>query len=307
MRLRQYLIEAAQTLQKAGVDSPRLCAQVLVEKVLHLDRLACVMQAERQVQAHELQTLNALLARRAAGEPLAHITGSKEFYGRNCAVTPHTLIPRPETELLVDKALETAREIMSTCAADGQSARHGKAEGPPAGRAPCFADLGCGSGCIGITLALELPHWQGLLVDINPEAVHTARHNAVCLDAQNRIQCLTGDMTRPPLARGSYAMLVSNPPYIAESEQNMVMDEVLQHEPHSALFSPDHGLAHLAAAIQAAAWALMPGGRVLLEHGAAQGAATRRLLREHGQFEAPTTHRDMAGLERCTVARRARG
>ncbi len=306
MRLRQYLIEAAQTLQKAGVDSPRLCAQVLVEKVLQLDRLACVMQADRQMHAHEIQTLSTLLARRAAGEPLAHITGSKEFYGRDFAVTRHTLIPRPETELLVDNALEAAREIVCASTVNGQNARHSMTEGPPAGCGPCFADLGCGSGCIGITLALELPHWQGVLIDISPEAVDTARHNAQRLGAQNRVYCLAGDMARPPLARGAYAMLVSNPPYIAESEQGMVMDEVLQHEPHSALFSPAHGLAHLAAAIQAAAWALMPGGRVLLEHGAAQGAATRRLLREHGQFEAPATLRDMAGLERCTMARRAR-
>ena len=110
MRLRQYLIEAAQTLQKAGADSPRHCAQVLVEKVLRLDRLACVMQAERQLSTHEIQTLDTLLARRAAGEPLAHITGSKEFYGRDFSVTPHTLIPRPETELIVDNALELLPE-----------------------------------------------------------------------------------------------------------------------------------------------------------------------------------------------------
>lgn len=305
MRLRQYLIEAAQTLQKAGVDSPRLCAQVLVEKVLQLDRLGCVMYAGRQLSAHEIQTLNTLLARRAAGEPLAHITGNKEFYGRDFAVTPHTLIPRPETELLVDKAIEAARKIID--AADRQGLRHAKTEGTPAGCGPCFADLGCGSGCIGITLALELPHWQGVLVDISPEAVQTARHNAASLGAQNRVWCLPGDMTRPPLARGAYTMLVSNPPYIAESERSMVMGEVLEHEPHSALFSPRQGLAHLAAAIQAAAWALVPGGVLLLEHGAAQGAATRRLLREHDLFEAPVTHRDMAGLERCTVAFRAQG
>ena len=309
MRLRQYLIEAAQTLQKAGADSPRLCAQVLVEKVLRLDRLACVMQAERQLSTHEIQTLDTLLARRAAGEPLAHITGSKEFYGRDFSVTPHTLIPRPETELLVDKALAAAREMVSAGNwpdssdwAAGHDVQLRKPESMSTGRGPCFADLGCGSGCIGITLALELPHWQGVLADISLQAVATARHNAARLGAQDRLTCLAGDMTRPPLSRGAYAMLVSNPPYIAESERGMVMEEVLAHEPHGALFSPDHGLAHLFAATRAAAWALMPGGRILLEHGAAQGADTRRLLRQHGLFEAPVTHRDMAGLERCTVA-----
>ena len=95
-------------MTKAGVDSPRLCAHVLVRQVLGLDRIACVTQADRQLSASELEALDALVARRAAGEPLAHITGSREFYGRDFRVTPHTLIPRPETELLVEKALEAA-------------------------------------------------------------------------------------------------------------------------------------------------------------------------------------------------------
>lgn len=290
MKLCQYIAEAAQALQKAGVDSPRLCVHVLVRQVLGLDRIACVVQAERQLLAHEQECLSALVARRAAGEPLAHITGSKEFYGRDFLVTPQTLIPRPETELLIDKALEAALELES------QADMHGAEL--------YFADLGTGSGCIGITLALELPHWRGLLLDISSAAVATANENAHQLHAQHRVTCLNADMHKPPLAQGAYAMLVSNPPYIAQAERPMVMHEVLAYEPHSALFSPQDGLSHLEAAILAAASALRPGGRLLLEHGAAQGATTRRLLRGGNFFEDTVTHRDLAGLERCTVARR---
>ncbi|MDD4700781.1 MAG: peptide chain release factor N(5)-glutamine methyltransferase [Desulfovibrio sp.] len=310
MKLRQYIAEAAQALQKAGVDSPRLCAHVLVRQVLGLDRIACVVEAERKLLPHEVENLDALMARRTAGEPLAHITGSKEFYGRDFLVTPHTLIPRPETELLIDKALEVARELESqagTCGTciQGTDTRGAGIQGTgTCGSGLYFADLGTGSGCIGITLALELPHWHGLLLDISSNAVETACANAQRLDAQHRVTCLRGDMHRPPLARGGYSMLVSNPPYIAESERSMVMDEVLAYEPHGALFSPHDGLDHLAAAIRAAAGALKPGGRLLLEHGAAQGASTRRLLREDNLFEDTVTHRDFAGLERCTVTRR---
>ena len=201
-------------------------------------------------------------------------------------------MPRPETELLVEKALEAAEKLESRA----RVTEHGL----------YFADLGTGSGCIGITLAMELPHWRGLLMDISGEAVKTAWHNARTLGAQDRVVCIEGDLYRPPLTPGAYALLASNPPYIAEDERPMVMPEVLAHEPHGALFSPAGGLAHLEAVIKAAASALAPGGCLLLEHGAAQGAETRRLLRAHSLFEAPVTHRDMAGLERCTVAYRAR-
>ena len=292
MKLRQYLAESAQKMTKAGVDSPRLCAHVLVRQVLGLDRIACVTQADRELTSRELTALDVLVARRAAGEPLAHITGSREFYGRDFLVTPHTLIPRPETELLVEKALEAATKLES----GGRLTERGL----------YFADVGTGSGCIGITLALELPRWRGLLMDISGEAVNTARQNARMLGAQDRVVCIEGDLYKPPLMPGAYALLASNPPYVAEDERPMVMPEVLAHEPHGALFSPAAGLAHLGAVIGAAARALAPGGCLLLEHGAAQGAETRRLLRAHSLFEAPVTHRDMAGLERCTVAFRAR-
>ena len=286
MRLKQYLDEATAQLTKAGVDSPRLCAEVLAHEALGGEasgsaRLFCILEAGREVEGDVLARLQALVAQRATGQPLAQIIGRKEFYGRDFAVTRHTLVPRPETELLVDCALELLPK----------TPLH-------------FADLGTGTGCIGLTLLAENPHWQGLLLDICPHATRVAATNAQNLGLQNRATVLQADMRNPPIKPESLQLVVSNPPYIAEAERHMVMDEVLHNEPHSALFSENNGLLHLAAAINAAASALQPGGWVLLEHGAGQAKAVHDLLAKTGIFEKIENKRDIAHLDRCTLARK---
>ena len=286
MRLKQYIDEATAQLTKAGVDSPRLCAEVLAREALGGEasgsaRLFCILEAGREVEGDVLARLQALVAQRATGQPLAQIIGRKEFYGRDFAVTRHTLVPRPETELLVDCALELLPK----------TPLH-------------FADLGTGTGCIGLTLLAENPHWQGLLLDICPHATRVAATNAQNLGVQDRATVLCGDMQRPPLKAESLQLVVSNPPYIAEAERHMVMDEVLHNEPHSALFSENNGLLHLAAAINAAAGALQIGGWVLLEHGAAQAKAVHDLLAKTGIFKKIENKRDIAHLDRCTLARK---
>ena len=286
MRLKQYIDEATAQLKKAGVDSPRLCAEVLAREVLGGEaagsaRLFCILEAGRELEETERKRLQALTDQRATGQPLAQIIGRKEFYGRDFVVTRHTLIPRPETELLVDTALELLP----------QAPLH-------------FADLGTGTGCIGLTLLAESPHWQGLLLDLSPHAAEVAATNARLLGVDNRAAVLRGDMQHPPLKAESLQLVVSNPPYIAEAERHMVMDEVLHNEPHSALFSENNGLQHLAAAINAAAHALQNGGWILLEHGAAQANAVHDLLAETGIFKKIENKRDIAQLDRCTLARK---
>lgn len=286
MRLNQYIDEATAQLTKAGVDSPRLCAEVLAREVLGGEasgsaRLFCILEAGRELEATDHERLQALVAQRGTGQPLAQIIGRKEFYGRDFVVTRHTLIPRPETELLIDTALELLP----------QTPLH-------------FADLGTGTGCIGLTLLTERPHWQGLLLDLCPHAAEVAATNARLLGVQNRATVLRGDMQHPPLKAESLQLVVSNPPYIAEAERHMVMDEVLHNEPHSALFSENNGLLHLAAAINAAGHALHEGGWVLLEHGAAQAKAVHDLLEESGIFKKIENKRDIAQLDRCTLARK---
>ena len=286
MRLKQYIDNATEQLTKAGVDSPRLCAEVLARETLKGDpsgsaRLFCILEAGRELTNSEEEKLLALVACRATGQPLAQIIGRKEFYGRDFAVTPHTLIPRPETELIVDNALVLLPEERLS-----------------------FVDLGTGTGCIGITLAAERPGWSGILLDICPNAVAVAAQNAERHSVDNRITALRADMRTPPLKPESLRLLVSNPPYIADAERHMVMDEVLHNEPHSALFSENNGLLHLKAAVDAAALALQNGGWVLLEHGANQADDVHEMLAGTGIFKKIENKRDIAQLNRCTLARK---
>lgn len=278
MRLREWENQASARLQTAGADSPRLCAQLLLGHVLQLDRLGCVLEAQRALSPDELAALAALEARRAAGEPLAHILGRREFYGRDFRVSPATLIPRPETELLVDCALELL----------------------PAAAPLFFADLGTGSGCIGISLACERPHWHGLALELDAAAVAVAQGNTHSLNVSQQLACIRGDLAAVPLAAASCGLVVSNPPYIAEAERAQVMPEVLRYEPHTALFAPQQGLALLQAATKEAWRLLRPGGVLLLEHGAAQGAAVQNILHAQG-FAGVDTRPDLAGLDRCTL------
>ena len=283
MRLHEYERKIARQLTEAGVDSPRLCARLLCAHALGLDKLGVALAPERALDDAEARRLEVLARRRATGEPLAHITGRREFFGRPFRVTRQTLIPRPETELLVETALELLPQGPLT-----------------------FADLGAGSGCIGVTLACERPLWRGVLLEKSAGALSVARDNAALLLGveQERVTLVAGDLFAPPFRAGSFELVISNPPYIGAGERGEVMDEVLRFEPASALFSPADGLAHLAAVCGAARRVLRPGGRIILEHGAGQGGAVRGLMAASG-FAAVETRRDLAGLERCTLGRLA--
>ena len=280
MRLGEYERRIARKLTEAGVDSPRLCARLLCAQALGLDKLGVALAPGRELDGDETARLDALAARRATGEPLAHITGGREFFGRDFRVTRHTLVPRPETELLVETALGLLPE------------------GPLD-----FADMGTGSGCIGITLACERPSWRGVLLEKSPEALAVAGQNAASLPAGGaaRLLPVRGDLFAPPLRSRAYDLVVSNPPYIGMEERDLVMDEVLRFEPADALFSAQGGLAHLAAVCRGALRLLRPGGLLIMEHGAGQGAAVRGLM-ARAALAGVETRRDLAGHERCTLA-----
>ena len=279
--------QAAARLRAAGDDSPHVCARALAQAVTGLDRTGLILAGPRPLTPEQVTRLDEVVARRCAGEPLAHILGQKEFFGRDFAVTTDTLIPRPETELLVELALRYMQEAEAHLAS---------------GASLHLADLGTGSGCIGITLLCERPRWQGLLLDISPAALAVTRRNAQRHEVAHCLRCVLADMEHAPLARRSLHLLVSNPPYISPTERHEVMEDVLRHEPHSALFSPADGLAHLRAACRAATASLVPGGHLLLEHGWRQGEAVRHILTRSG-FVNVTTHTDLAGHERCTQGR----
>jgi len=217
------------------------------------------------------------LARRIAGEPIAHILGQREFYGRAFRVSPATLIPRPETELLVELALHQLHRV-----------EH-----------PRILDLGTGSGAIAISLALESPGAEVLAVDFSPAALDIAQNNALALGA--KVDFLSGSWFAP-LADQRFNCIVSNPPYIAEADPHLAQGD-LRFEPITALASGSDGLADLCHIIAHAAAHLEPGGWLLLEHGFDQAETVRNLLEDAG-FTGVESWRDLADIERVSGGHR---
>lgn len=270
-RLEQSLIE---TFRKAGVDSPGLSARLILEHVTGLSRLELALDRALTASPAQAKQIGALAERITRGEPLAHVIGERGFYEHTFAVNRHVLIPRPETEQLVDIALErlpTTRVV--------------------------FADLGCGSGCIGLSLLAMRPQWEGVLVDISSPALEVCARNARRIAP--RAQLLQGSIFEMPLQGKKFDLIVSNPPYIARGDE--VMAQVLAFEPHSALFSDNAGLAHLSAVVKQAGVLLKPGGLIVLEHGSAQQADVVAMLEKRG-FVRIVPRRDLAGLERSVEA-----
>lgn len=288
--LREQLTLLTRLFQERNVDSPELSAQVLLAHALGLDRSELlkrlILQPDALLDEETRHRAGNLAGRRARGEPVAYILGNKEFYGREFAVSPDVLIPRPETELLVDLALAAA---------------------PCLPEPALFADFGTGSGCLAVSLALELPRWRGLALDISARALRLAARNAAALGAR-KLCCIQGDFTRPPLAAASLALLVSNPPYVSEAEHALLSPEVRDFEPKSALVpqdsaSPAHGLEHALAVMEQASRLLRPGGLLLMEIGCTQGAALMAAL-PPSLWSERIVHRDLAGLDRVIAARR---
>ena len=273
MRIDAALRQARERL--ASSPSPDLDAQVLLCHVLARPRSYLFTWPERELEAHQQQSFLALLARRERGEPVAHLTGEREFFGRNFSVTPDTLIPRPDTETLVELALKLG----------------------PAGPAR-VVDLGTGTGAIGLSLALERPQWQVTLTDLSAAALSVAGGNARQLGAQVTLQ--QGSWLED--CRGPFDVIVSNPPYIDPADHHLDEGDV-RFEPRSALVADQRGLADLATIITQSAARLVAGGWLLLEHGYQQGAQVRALM-EAGRFDGVRTERDLGGNERVTVGRK---
>lgn len=280
-------------LARKGVVESRLEGELLIAHALSLSRLELFMQLDRPVSDPEIDRARDLLVRRGRREPVAYITGRREFYGRNFSVGPGVLIPRPETELLIDRA----RAIV------GPEGRARAIAGPDCAR---IADVGTGSGCIAITLALEIPGAEVLAIDLSPASVERARANAGALGA--RIDVRQGDAlpllkTIVAETRRRFDLIVSNPPYVTREESRDLAPEVREHEPELALFAPvgdpDHWVRKL---LDEGRELLAPTGALLVELGAAQGPRAVALARDLG-WEA-RLESDLAGIERVLEARR---
>jgi len=254
-----------------------LDAQLLLAHALGVTRARVMTELERVPDESASGRFADLIERRAAGEPLAYILGQKEFWSLPLQVGPAVLVPRPETELLIERAL-TLRPQAS-------------------GRA---VDLGTGSGAIVLALAMERPRWELSATDVYPEALAMARANAAALNLP-QVEFLHGDWFEPLRGR-TFDLIVSNPPYVAESDPAM-QDPALRYEPRVALTPGSDPLHALRAIIRSAPDHLERGGWLLLEHGAGQAAEVARELVGHG-FGSVRSHRDLAGHERITEAQR---
>lgn len=254
--------------------SAALDARILLAEALGVSDSYLFTWSDRSVDAAGQARFHAWLARRVAGEPVAYILGAREFYGRRFAVSPATLIPRPDTELLVELTLQQA----------GSTALR-------------VLDLGTGTGAVAITLALERPQWQLVAVDRVPEALALAAANGTALGARVDWRCSDWFAAVPEC----FDVIVSNPPYICADDPHLVQGDV-RFEPASALVAGDDGLDDVRRIVAEAGVHLRAGGLLLLEHGYDQGAAVRSCLRQAG-FDAVTTARDYGDQERVTWGR----
>jgi release factor glutamine methyltransferase len=259
-----------------GGATARLDAELLLAHCLAVPRAWLYAHDRDPVPEAVHARLRRLVERRRHGEPLAYLLGQREFWSLSLEVTRDTLIPRPETELLVETALELL----------------------PAGRACRVLDLGTGSGAIALALASERPVWRLLAVDRAPAALAVARRNRERLGL-SRVALVAADWCQA-FGAAQFDAVVANPPYVADDDPGLVGE--LRFEPRAALAAGADGLDDLRRIVAAAAPRLAAGGWLLLEHGAMQAGAVRALLGEAG-FEAVSTRRDLADLERVTLGR----
>ena len=270
------ILEDAARRLAAVCDSARLDAELLLARAIDMPRSYLFAHPEETLDELTVERFEAVLERRLAGEPMAYITGVREFWSLELMVTPATLVPRPETELLVDLAL---RDI-------------------PRRAEWAILDLGTGSGAIAIAIAKERPLSRVTATDVSAAALEVARENARQLEIPN-IEFLEGDWTAPVSGR-RFNVIVSNPPYVRARDPAL---EALHREPRGALAAGDDGLDSIRVLARDCGALLEPDGVLLIEHGAEQRDDVAELLRLHG-WTGIRCHDDYAGLPRVTVARR---
>ena len=276
--IREALERAAGELLAAGNQTGRRDAELLLLHVTGKDRAFLLAHPEGPLSAEQLARYQELVARRKAGEPIQYITGEREFYGLRFAVTPDVLIPRPETEHLVEAALERI----------------------PLHAPFRVADVGAGSGAIAVALAVARPLAKITALDISPAALQVAEQNAAAHGVGERLRFLPSDLLAS-VAGERFDMVVSNPPYIADGERETLAAEVRKHEPPMALFAGPTGLEVYERLVPEAARALPRGGWLLLEMGAGQHVQLEQLLTDWAGISFLA---DLQGILRVAVAQR---
>lgn len=277
-----YLRRAAEFFAARGIASARLDAEVLLASVLAIDRVGVYLRFDQPLAAGEVDAYRELVRRRAGGAPVAYLTGVREFWSIPLAVSPDVLIPRPETELLIECVLASCRPAVSPLR---------------------ILDLGTGSGAVAIALARELPDADVVAVDVSPAAAAVAAANAQRAGVAARVAVVVGSWTSPLDAAARFDVIVSNPPYVPTAEMATLAAEV-RAEPALALDGGADGLAAYRALVPEAMARLAPGGRVLVEVGAGQAEAVAAIFVAAG-LDGVAWHADLAGVPRVVAGRAA--
>jgi release factor glutamine methyltransferase len=280
MNCSQLLEEAESRFDTGGFPTPGLDAQVLLAHSIGRDRPFLYAHPEKELSYAEMRLFRSLVARRMRGEPAAYITGEKEFWSLTFEVTPDVLIPRPDTEILVEEVLRLfGREEVR------------------------ILEIGTGSGAISVALASERERVSITATDCSPEALALAGRNASKNKVNKKISFLCGDMFEP--VRGTYDIIVSNPPYLSEEEFSLLAPGVREYEPRMALVAGPDGTEFHRGLIRGARPFLAEGGWLAMELGAGQRGALEKILRENDYCDI-VFHRDYAGIERVVLANRRR-
>lgn len=289
MTLFEVLNWSADRLKEHRIENPRLNAELLLTQCLGFSREKLYANLRREIRAEEKEALDELLGRRMAGEPLQYLLGHQEFWSVDLRVDPRVLIPRPETEVLVEQALS----ILTITS----------------GRMPRVLDIGTGSGAIVIALTREIREIFIVATDISQEALLLAKENAREARVGQRIRFVRGDLLDPfrPLRDGVFDLILSNPPYIRRSDIEGLAREVKDHEPRLALDGGEDGLDFYRQMSRQVPSYLREGGWFLVEIGQGQGPKISAMLEESGCFRAPELVRDLSGIERVIRVQKTGG
>jgi release factor glutamine methyltransferase len=287
--VRNTLARGVARLEAASVPSAPLTAELLLLHLLQRDRTWLYAHPEHALSPEELVQYDDLLQRRAEGVPVQYLTGRQEFWGLEFEVNPTVLIPRPETEHLIEVALD----------------RLGRLRNEPLR----IADVGTGSGCIAVALAREFPQAQVVAMDISAAALKVAERNAARHGVQDRIGLVQTNLLQfrlPPNAPSAerFDLIVSNPPYVGRAERHDLQREVVEHEPHEALFAGEQGLDVYPQLVAQAAELLKPGGVLILELGFGQAERVAALVADRGIWTEVRITDDLAGIPRVLAAER---
>ena len=273
------LVWTTDRFKESSMKSPRLEAEILLASVLKCDRVTIYMDYQKPLDEDERKRYRELVKKRISGQPTAYLVGHREFWSLDFEVNPDVLIPRPETELLVEIALELLKNLAN----------------------PSIADIGTGSGCIAIALAKERKDARIVATDISSKALATAEANA--RRHGSRIEFVRGELIEPLRGKYTFDLVVSNPPYIALKNGPQAEPDVIKHEPYIALAGGDDGLAIIRPLVAGAPEIIRPEGRLIMETAMDQAVKVKTLMEETGKYEHVEIRQDLAGLDRAVYGR----